>query len=240
MKTILLQNKKYITSIGWAALIAFFSFQMLMIVLPYTSWEWDVDFLITKQHVIHLDYYRVAFYSHIFSSVIVLLSGAFLFSDFVLKKMPKLHRVVGKTYVFLLLLISAPSGIVMAFYANGGWMAQLSFLILTPLWWWFTYQGYRTARQRKFKAHKKWMIRSYALTFSAITLRVAQMILGSFFYLDTEVQYILVSWGSWILNLMVVELWMYWKLDLKKSKMFNFVIDYHKKYLPTNRIHQKS
>ena len=218
MKTIFIQLKKNITSLLWTALIAFFSFQMLMIVLPYTSWEWDVDFLITKQHIIHLDYYRIAFYSHVFSSVIVLLSGAILFSGFVLLKMPKLHRFVGKTYVFLLLLISAPSGMVMAFYANGGWMAQLSFLILTPLWWWFTYQGYRTARQQKFKAHKKWMVRSYALTFSAITLRVAQMILGSFFYLDTEVQYILVSWGSWILNLAVVELWMFWKLNSNKNR----------------------
>ena len=217
MKTIFFQHKKNITSLVWTSLITFFSFQMLMIVLPYTSWEWDVDFLITKQHIVHLDFYRVAFYSHIFSSVIVLLSGAVLFSEFVLRKLPKLHRMVGKLYVCLLLLISAPSGMVMAFYANGGWMAQLSFLILTLLWWWFTYRGYRTARQRKFKAHKKWMIRSYALTFSAITLRVAQMILGTYFYLDTEVQYILVSWGSWILNLMVVELWMYWKLYFSRE-----------------------
>ena len=224
MKTIFLQHKKNITTLAWSSLIAFFSFQMLMIVLPYTSWEWDVDFLITKQHIIHLDYYRVAFYSHIFSSVIVLLCGAFLFSDFVLRKMPKAHRLVGKTYVFLLLSISAPSGMVMAFHANGGWMAQLSFLILTPLWWWFTYQGYRTARQRKFKAHKKWMTRSYALTFSAITLRVAQMILGSFFYLDTEVQYILVSWGSWILNLAVVEWWMFWNAKKNKTGIFPFSI----------------
>ena len=221
MKTIFFQHKKNITALAWATLIAFFSFQMLMIVLPYTSWEWDVDFLITKQHIIHLDYYRVAFYSHIFSSVIVLLSGVCLFSEFVLKNFPKLHRLVGKTYVFLLLLISAPSGMVMAFYANGGWMAQMSFLILTPLWWWFTYQGYRTARQRKFKTHKKWMTRSYALTFSAITLRVAQMILGSFFYLDTEVQYILVSWGSWLLNLAVVELWMIRNSKKNKTSIFS-------------------
>jgi len=113
---------------------------------------------------------------------------------------------MGKTYVGLVLLFSAPSGLIMAFHANGGMWAKLSFILLTTFWWWFTYKGYTTARAKEFSAHKKWMIRSYALTFSAITLRLSQMVLGIFFYLDPVFQYILVSWTSWTVNLFVAEI----------------------------------
>lgn len=210
-------NKKHISPILWGAFILFFSVKMLGIIWPYTSWDWEVDFLLTKQMIIHLDHYRLSFYAHIFSSLLVLFSGAFLFSSFVLKKWPLLHRWFGKIYVGLLLLVSAPSGMVMAFYANGGWLAKISFLILTPLWWYFTWKGYQTARQRKFKLHQDWMMRSYALTLSAVSLRIYQVSLSYYFYIDPELQYILISWASWLGNWLLVEVLIYQR-RLKKTK----------------------
>ncbi len=197
----------------WMLAITFFTWQMFQIIWPYTTWQWDVDFLQTKQMIIHLDHYRISFYTHIFSSLIILLSGAFLFSNYILKNHSSIHRFLGKTYVALLLLFSAPSGMIMAFYANGGWMAKVSFLILVPLWWWTTYKGYQTARQRKFSEHKKWMMRSYALTLSAISLRVYQLILGTYFYIDPVTQYVFVSWTSWVGNLLFVEFLIYRKAN---------------------------
>ena len=114
---------------------------MVQIVYPYLSWELDIDFLQTKQHLIHLSYYRIAFYIHIFSSVPVLFFGAFLFSERILKRFSKVHRMLGKGYVGLVLGLSAPTGMVLAFHANGGWPVQLSFLLATPLWWYFTWRG---------------------------------------------------------------------------------------------------
>ncbi|MBK8565665.1 MAG: DUF2306 domain-containing protein [Saprospiraceae bacterium] len=208
-----------ITTILWPLAILFFSYQFILIIAPYTSWKWDVDFLITKQHIIHLDYYRAAFYAHIFSSMFVLASGVFLFPKYVLHKWPKLHRYAGRIYVGLLLLVSAPSGFIMAFHANGGWAAQASFFILTPLWWWVTWKGFDTARKRQFAKHKSWMLRSYALTLSAVSLRVYQLLLGQFFYLDPVVQYVLVSWAAWVGNLVFAE-WMIWKQSGSRSKVF--------------------
>ena len=132
-----------------------------------------------------------------------------------------MHRWVGKLYVGLLLLVSAPSGFIMGFHANGGWLVQMSFFILTPLWWWFTFKGYKTARQRNFKAHKIWMVRSYALTLSAISLRVYQMVLGTYFMIDPVVQYLIVSWGSWIGNLLLAEYWIVFKMKKKKVNLFS-------------------
>ncbi len=201
----ILSYKKKLPQIIWSTLIIFFSFLMFQITKPYSSWEWDIDFLQTKSFIIHLNYYRYSFYAHIFSSLIVLFSGAFLFSNYILKNWSVIHRCFGKLYVVLVLFISAPSGLVMAFHANGGWVAKSSFLILTPLWWWFTYKGYQTVRQKNFKAHRVWMMRSYALTLSAISLRLLQFIFGQFFYMEADEQYILVSWTSWVFNLLIVE-----------------------------------
>ena len=180
----------------WIALISIFSYLMLDIVIPYLSWEWDIDFLKTKQHIIHLLHYRTAFYLHIFSSCFVLFAGAFLFSKSIIKNFRQVHRWAGKIYVLILLLISAPTGMVMAFYANGGWPAKVSFLILCPLWWYCTYMGYRKIREKKIKEHEIWMIRSYALTLSAISLRLYQMLLGHSGW-DPVSQYIFVSWVTY-------------------------------------------
>jgi uncharacterized membrane protein len=159
-----------------------------------------------------LDYYRAAFYAHIFSSPFVLAAGAVLFSNDVLKNWPKLHRCTGRTYVALLLLVSAPSGFVMGFHANGGLAAQISFFILTPMWWWFTWKGFETARKRQFAQHKNWMLRSYALTLSAVSLRLYQFLLGSFTDMDYLSQYVLVSWAAWVGNLAVAE-WLIYRRD---------------------------
>ena len=193
-----------IGTIAWIASISFFSFLMASIVLPYLSWEWDVDFLQTKQRIIHLFHYRTAFYCHIFSSCFVLFVGAFLFSKTIIRKYTKLHRWSGKIYVLLVLFISAPTGMVMAFYANGGWPAKISFFILCPLWWHCTYLGYCKIRQKKVKEHELWMIRSYALTLSAVSLRFYQMVLGNS-SMDPAVQYVFVSWVSWVGNLFLAE-----------------------------------
>ncbi len=210
-----------IANIFWPLAIVFFSYQFLLIILPYTSWEWDIDFLLTKQHIIHLDYYRAAFYAHIFSSIFVLASGAVLFSRYMLHKWPKMHRYAGRIYVGLLLLVSAPSGLVMGFHANGGWAAQANFFVLTPLWWWFTWQGFRTARKRAFAQHKSWMMRSYALTLSAVSLRVYQLLLGSFTDLDPVTQYVLVSWLAWLGNLAVAEVLIYRRAKTQQPRAFH-------------------
>lgn len=210
--------------------LVFFTFKFIQIIAPYTSWERDIDFLITKQHVIHQLYYRAAFYAHIFSSPFVLLSGAFLFSKLVLHRWPGLHRVAGRVYVGVLLMVSAPSGLVMGFHANGGLAAQASFFVLTPLWWWFTWMGYKAARNRQFSAHRNWMLRSYALTLSAVSLRIYQMLLGNMSGLDPVAQYVFVSWAAWLGNWAVAE----WLILLKNGQGISTVLNFfaHRKLLP--------
>ena len=207
-----------ILNTSWILLILLFWMIMFPIVIQYTTWEFDIDFLMSKQHIIYKLYYQLAFYIHIFSCLIILICGAFLFSSYILKKYNKLHRITGRIYVGLLLLFAAPSGLVMAYHANGGWLAQTSFILLSILWWLTTFKGLQSAMQRKFKLHQKWMIRSYALTLSAITLRLGQVLLGTLFDLDVITQYLILSWASWLINLLIAEAFIYWNFRTNRNR----------------------
>jgi uncharacterized membrane protein len=193
-------------SIFGVAAVAFFTFLMGSIVWPYTSGRLDIDFLLTKQHIIHLLHYRVSFFLHIFPALLVLAAGVTQFSGKILKKTPAVHRWMGRLYAFSILGVCGPAGLVMAFYANGGWLTKASFITLSLLWWWATWKAYRAIRTGKIKEHGAWMIRSYALTLSAISLRIMQFGLASYSNISSELAYEIVAWPSWIVNLLLAEL----------------------------------
>ncbi len=196
---------KLIKRILLSALLAFFSFLMLRLTVPYFSFETDVDFLLTKQGILYNKIWLSSFYLHIGASPFVLLAGILQFNAYLLKHYKKIHRIVGIVYVLLVLLISAPSGLVMAVYANGGIAAKSSFALISLLWWYFTWKAYIEIKRKNIQAHQAFMIRSYALTLSAITLRIYTFTIPQFLHINGPEMYILVSWLSWIPNLLVAE-----------------------------------
>ncbi len=121
---------------------------------------------------------------------------------------------MGKLYVIAVLFINVPAGFIMAIYANGLWPSKLAFLILDSLWFYFTYQGWQTALKRDLTMHRRWMIRSYALTFSAITLRTWRMILAPVVS-DVLTLYMIDAWMGFVPNLALVE-WLLYRRRTKK------------------------
>jgi len=181
---------------------------MSKIVIPYFYQPRDYEFLITKLHILHLSFYRVAFLIHISSSLVVIASGAFLFISISKSKWWKFHRILGRVYVILVLLLAAPSGLIMGYFANGGLMGQINFVLLSILWWSFTFLGFKNVIRKNITAHKKWMIRSFALTLSAISLRVFQMSLPMTLFPDDNIRYVFISCSSWIINLIIAEIYL--------------------------------
>jgi len=208
---------RLVFSILGLSLLVFFSWVMFQIVWPYTSGRTDIDFLLSKQHIIHLLHYRGAFYLHIFPALLVLAAGATQFSSTILRRTPSLHRWVGRAYAFSILAVCGPAGMLMAFYANGGWVSQSSFLVLSALWWWCTWVAWRAVRAGDIRRHGTWMLRSYALTLSAITLRLMQFGLATYADVDPETAYQLVAWPSWVVNLVVIE------FVIRKAPWFGWV-----------------
>lgn len=199
----------------FTALILYGTWLMLRLSWPYTSFNRYTDFLMTKQWVYHIRHWRLSFYTHVFISSVVLVTGLLQCSWYLLKKYPRLHRTSGKIYVLTVLCLSGPSGLVMSFYANGGIAARISFVLLSCLWLGSTYMGWRYALQRRWQLHGHMLLRSYALTLSALTLRLYAYLIDVFnIPLHPKDAYVLISWLSWTLNLLFMEAWI--RFFLKK------------------------
>lgn len=183
----------------------YFFWLMLRLTLEYIPAKTEVSFLMIKQTEVtqHREYLPI-FYTHVYTSIFVLLSGflAIIRFDFGVKNF---HRTTGKIYIFLLLIFAAPSGIYMGWFANGGLLSKISFIILGFLWWFCTFKAYQYARLKKFKLHQQWMWRSFALTISAITLRVWKLVIVYFFQPNPMDVYEIVAWLGWVPNILIVE-----------------------------------
>lgn len=187
--------------------ILYASYLLLLLSLPYLEMRRGIDFLKSKQFIYHIRHWRYSFYIHVFTSILIITSGLLQFSKIILNRYTKIHRVSGFIYLFTTLLISGPAALVMSFYANGGYPAQVSFVILSVLWLLTTFLAYYFVRKKDYITHGKWMLRSYALTLSAVSLRLYSYLFDVFhFTMDPVDLYILLSWMSWIPNLVFAEI----------------------------------
>jgi len=191
----------------------YFSYLLLLITLQYIPYHTDVAFLRIKQEVIVLNHYKFAFFTHVYSSIFLMILGAFQFSNFIQRKYTKLHRISGKLYVGILLLLSGPSGLIMSYYANGGFYAQVSFVLLSLFWMVFTFLSWFFILKKDVIKHQKFAMRSFALTLSAISLRLFKFLLVFFFEPFPMDAYRMAAWSGWIFNLLVVELIIYFKFS---------------------------
>lgn len=210
---------KNIFGITALILLAFFSFLMLRIIFIYIPVKNDAGFLQLKQEYIHITEWRVAFFTHVFTSILVLVAGFTQFSKKFLKQQPNLHRTVGYIYVINILMVTGPSGLLMSFYANGGVSSQTAFVLLSVLWMGFTAMALYKAIKKDFKAHRIFMIRSFALTLSAITLRCWKVLLVNFTDIQPMDRYRIIAWLGWTLNLIIAE-WIIYKYFNRKKQLF--------------------
>ena len=148
--------------------------------------------------------YCVGFYAHILASPLALICGTLQFSKTILRRWPKVHRILGRAYVIGVLAFAAPGGFVISFGTVGGLPSFICFLTMSCLAWGFTWQAWRTARRRAFSAHGRWMWRSYLMMVSAIILRIIDPALREAGVPDL-LSYQLCVWLSWVPSLLIFE-----------------------------------
>ena len=119
---------------------------------------------------------------------------------------PRLHRGLGRVYVFACLAASG-AGLLLAWGTNAGPVAQMGFGTLAVAWIVCTVQALRLAMARRIVEHRRWMIRSFALTFAAVTLRLYLPIAPILGYPFMD-GYRIISWMAWVPNLIVAELYL--------------------------------
>ncbi len=159
----------------------------------------------------------VGLFVHAFAGGIALLLGPFQFLDGFRKRRPVVHRWMGRIYL-VSILIGGLSAFIIAPGMISGLVGEVGLLSLAVLWLWTGWNAYSSIRKGNVKSHREWMIRSFALTFAAATLRLWLGTLiatqlpflqtrysGDFDALFVEV-YRVVMWLSWVPNLIVAEM----------------------------------
>jgi uncharacterized membrane protein len=148
--------------------------------------------------------YCIVVYAAAASTALIL--GFVQLSGVVRRRWPGLHRASGWLYVAGC-SVGGVSALILSAGLSTGPVAASGFGVLGVLWLHATVQGLRFARARDFSRHRAWMIRSYALTFAAVTLRIylpASQMLG----VDFTFAYRSIAWLAWVPNMMMAEVYL--------------------------------
>ncbi len=143
---------------------------------------------------------------HVAGAATALLVGSFQFVGRLRQARPAIHRWTGRVYA-VACLVGAASGLVLAIGTTMGPVAMSGFGILSLVWALTIGYGWQTARDRSFTRHRRWMIRSWALTFAAVNLRVYLAIAGAL-GISFEVSYPVISFLAWVPNLILAHIYL--------------------------------
>lgn len=145
-----------------------------------------------------------AVYLHVFASLIALSLGPFQFSRSIRQNHENAHRICGRVYLFAGVLLGGISGLYIAQFAFGGFIAVSGFSVLAILWISTGAAAFLAIKRGDHRRHKIWMIRNMSLTFAAVTLRIY---LGTFSATGIEFRlfYPWLGWACWVPNLVIAE-----------------------------------
>ena len=151
--------------------------------------------------------YMTAFYIHITFGGMALLTGWSQFIKSWRNKHLKFHRSLGYVYV-ISVFISSISGFIIALFSSGKIVAIIGFAALAVLWFTSNLLALIKIKKGMIREHQMWMIRNYALTFSAVTLRIYLPIVlagGGSIVLALQIA----SWLCWVPNLLSAEIYIH-------------------------------
>ncbi len=146
-------------------------------------------------------------FSHAVLGSLALLAGPFQFRRDLRVRRPRVHRLLGRVYVGAALGTGA-TGLLMALHSSGGPNTHLGFGVLAVLTLATTWMGLARIRAGDVAAHRAWMLRSFALIFAGVTLRIEQPLLMAAHGGAFAPAYQLVAWLCWLPNLA----WAEWHL----------------------------
>jgi Predicted membrane protein (DUF2306) len=200
-----LQNsaRYFLAALFWIP-VSFFSLLLVRNTIPYFSFSRDFSFIAERAILFLKPVYRWCFYLHIMAGMFCITAALTQFSYFILKKRKAIHIWMGKVYVMVVLLIGAPTGLYMSFFAKGSFWERVLFMFMALYWFFSTGKGLQAIKQRNVLSHKNWMIRSYSMAMTAVTFRLYH-ILFYYFGMDHLHNYEISLWISVLGNMLVAE-----------------------------------
>ena len=206
------------TKVFWRMLfwvpVTAFSVLLVYNTIPYFSFQKHFSFIQERSFLFSDPVYNASFYVHICAGVICILTALVQFSRYILKRSKAIHRWSGKLYVVVVLFLGAPTGLYMSFFAKGHFWERCLFLFMAATWFITTFYGLNSIRKNNLLLHKIWMIRSYAMTMTAVTFRIYHVIFFMLGWHHLE-NYELSLWISVLGNMLAAEYIIY-----RKSKSY--------------------
>lgn len=138
---------------------------------------------------------------HIAGSVTALVLGSLQFLPGLRRN--GTHRWVGRVYV-LGCLVGGAAGLLLSTTSSAGPIATAGFGSLAVIWIAVNLLGWKAAMDGCFVEHRRWMIRSWALTLAAVTLRLYLPLVMAL-HLPFLPWYRAISFLAWVPNLLVAE-----------------------------------
>ena len=114
------------------------------------------------------------------------------------------HRWTGRVYLISALALGS-AGLSLALHAAGGPGARAGFILLAVGTLGTAAQAYRAIKRHNVRQHREWMLRSYALVFAAVMLRIWMPILIIAHQGQFLPAYRWVAWLSWVPNALFAE-----------------------------------
>ncbi|HUQ52990.1 MAG TPA: DUF2306 domain-containing protein [Gammaproteobacteria bacterium] len=143
---------------------------------------------------------------HAAAAATALLVGPLQFRSQLRARRPKLHRVLGRVYVTGC-VVGGATGLLLALGTTAGPVATAGFGSLAVVWLVATARAWRLAVRRVLAQHREWMVRSFALTFAAVTLRI-YLPISQTLPVELDDAYRAISFLCWVPNLLVAELYL--------------------------------
>ena len=199
--------------------VAAFSLLLIYNTLPYFSFSKEFLFIQERSILFQSGLYNASFYIHIGAGAFCIATSLLQLSSYILKKRKQVHIWSGRIYVFVVLILGAPTGLYMSFFAKGSFYERALFMFMALFWAFTTYKGLITILAKNVLAHKHWMIRSYAMAMTAVTFRIYHL---AFYMLgwDHLENYEISLWISVIGNMLVAE---YFIFRLSKRYLRTFL-----------------
>ncbi|MGW3231991.1 DUF2306 domain-containing protein [Kitasatospora sp. NPDC001095] len=186
-----------ITRAGWTVMAVL---STLIVVVSAKYLSFDPSTFFRHQRATYL-IHQLPLYIHIFGAVTALAVGPWQFSRRLRERRPSLHRRTGATYL-LACLVGAAGALLLVPVAYGGAVTGAGFGCLAVAWLVTGGAGLRAVLDGRVADHRRWMVRSFALTFAAVTLRL-MLLAATALHLDFRTSYTAIAWLCWVPNLLL-------------------------------------
>ncbi len=173
---------------------------------------------------------------HVAFSFVALSLGPWLFNTSLRARRPDIHKKIGKFYITGC-MAGAVTVFPLALSNATGTVAHLGFGVMSVVWFTLAYLAYGAAVNRDFIAHRRWAVRSFAVTFAFVHVGLSYKLFIPSGTFNAQGMQALQSMVSWLGNLLFAEIYL---MSTRLNGQFKgFTRDWRLFYNPKDKVYLK-